>query len=73
MGSSPERVNPDPGLEQAQKCVCVCVGGGGGKPVNLRDNWISNGNTYINKTTYMKMDDNINMGITIAGSMNARS
>ena len=37
--------NPGPGLIQAQKC-------GGVKPVYrmpiLLDNWISNGNTYLN-------------------------
>ena len=50
------------------------------------DNWISNGNTYINKLsksctdsftlkrphTIIKMNSNINMDGTIVGSMNAQ-
>ena len=52
-----------------------------GSHLSPLDNWISNGNAYINKRfkktykdsphTITKRNDNINMDSTIAGSMNA--
>jgi hypothetical protein len=68
-------------IGETQTCSSV-------KPVNRHsplDNWIVNGNTYINKIikfctdsppfqkTITNMNDNINMDSTIAVSMNACS
>jgi hypothetical protein len=42
--------NPSPGLVQAQKCGRVKPNNGiQNPPLLITGNWISNGNTYINK------------------------